>query len=198
MKTLLRIDASVRRDGSYSRALGDFFVTQWQTQNPGGKVTSRDLREKPVPHLAQAVADAFFHPQPDREQLALSDELIHELKSSDEILITCPMYNFQLPSSLKAYIDHVVRNNETIQYTPSGYRGLLTGKKAYVITVTGGKRVVPASYEAFENYLTNILGFMGIHDIASFSLEGTADIEYTRGMITETRKKIIDALGELS
>ena len=190
MKTLLRIDASVRHHGSYSRTLGDFFVAQWQNHNPRGKVILRDLRDKPVPHLTQAVADAFFSPQPDRHQLALSDELIHELKSSNHILITCPMYNFQLPSSLKAYIDHVVRNNETIQYTPSGYRGLLTGKKAYIITVTGGKRFIPAPYQAFENYLKTILGFMGIQDTTSFSLEGTADAAYIKGMVEKSREII--------
>jgi FMN-dependent NADH-azoreductase len=127
MKTLLRIDASVRHEGSYSRTLGDFFVSQWQKQNP---------------------------------------------------------------DSLKAYIDHVVRNNETIQYTSEGYRGLLTGKKAYIITVTGGKRPVPATYEAFENYLKNILGFIGIRDAVSFSLEGTADQEYVKGMIERTKDEI--------
>ena len=193
MKTLLRIDASVRHDASYSRTLGDFFVTQWQNHNPGGKVILRDLRDNPIPHLTQAVADAFFSPQPDRDQLALSDILIHELKSSDHILITCPMYNFQLPSSLKAYIDHVVRNNETIQYTPAGYRGLLTGKKAYIITVTGGKRFIPAPYEAFENYIKTILGFMGIQDTTAFSLEGTADTEYIKGIIEKSKETIAAA-----
>jgi FMN-dependent NADH-azoreductase len=190
MKTLLRIDASVRHEGSYSRTLGDFFVSQWQNQNPDGRIILRDLRDKPVPHLVQSVADAFFSPEPDQQQLALSDELIGEIKASNDILITCPMYNFQLPSSLKAYIDHVVRNNETIQYTPEGYRGLLTGKKAYIITVTGGKRLVPAPYDAFENYLKNILGFMGIQDTTSISLEGTADPEYVKGVIAATKKRI--------
>jgi len=190
MKTLLRIDASVRHEGSYSRTLGDFFVSRWQTQNPDGRIILRDLREKPIPHLAQSVADAFFNPEPDLQQLTLSNELIGEIKISDDILITCPMYNFQLPSSLKAYIDHVVRNNETIQYTPEGYRGLLTGKKAYIITVTGGKRPVPATYEAFENYLKNILGFMGIQDTTGISLEGTADPEYVKGLIAATKERI--------
>jgi len=137
----------------------------------------------------------FFSPQPDTQQLALSDELIHELRTSNDILITCPMYNFQLPSSLKAYIDHVVRINETIQHTPSGYRGLLTGKKAYVITTTGGKRAtVPAGYEALENYLKNILGLMGIQDITSFSIDGTVDAGYVKGMVERSKTEITAVL----
>jgi FMN-dependent NADH-azoreductase len=71
---------------------------------------------------------------------------------------------------------------------------LLTGKKAYIITVTGGKRFIPAPYEAFENYLKNILVFMGIQDTTSFSLEGTADSEYVKGMVEKSREAISSAL----
>ena len=190
MKTLLRIDTSLRREGSYSRTMGDYFVSQWNRKNPKGKIVVRDLQKQPVPHLDQTVVDAFFAPQFNQEKLTLSDALIHELKASDEILITCPMYNFQMPSSLKAYIDHVVRVNETFKYTAAGYQGLVHNKKVYLITTRGGKKPASDYNDSFENYLVNILGFIGIQDTTSLCIDGTVDMEYAGDVVARTKIKI--------
>lgn len=116
MKTLLRIDSSIRLNNSVSRAIGDHFSNCWRKKHPTGKIINRDLQTNPVPHLTEATVQAFFGGGPSCTGVTLSDKLIQEIDVCDELLITCPMYNFQIPSSLKAYLDHVVRVNKTFEY----------------------------------------------------------------------------------
>src|SRR5687768_12218285 len=129
MKTLLRIDSSVRKIDSVSRTMGDYFVSRWKEKNPDGKIILRDLCLAPVPHLTHPVVQAFFGKPASDDMLSLSNTLIEEIKASDEILITSPMYNFQISSSLKAYIDHIVRANVTFVCNNGEYRGLINNKK---------------------------------------------------------------------
>jgi FMN-dependent NADH-azoreductase len=194
MKTLLRIDSSIRHTDSISRAMGDHFVSRWKEEYPTGKIITRDLQLNPIPHLTQPTALAFFSGQATRDELALSDLLIDEIMVSDELLITCPMYNFQIPSSLKAYFDHVVRLNKTFQHNNGEYAGLLKHKKCVIVTTMGGKKQDVNQEESFECYLRNILGFVGIFVTEIYCIDGTSSPEYATVAITETKNKILKSI----
>lgn len=191
MNTLLRIDSSLRTEGSYSRTLGDYFINQWKVRNPDGIILERDLSRSPMPHMSQQTVDAFFSETPDPESISLSDQLIDELYQSDEILITCPMYNYGIPSSLKAYFDLVIRTKKTF----AGYnipKGLLENKKAYIISSMGG---IPAgTLNPLESHLTQLLNHMGIIDISYFPLDGTVDQTKITDKITLQQLQILKHL----
>ncbi|WP_129056337.1 MULTISPECIES: FMN-dependent NADH-azoreductase [unclassified Chryseobacterium] len=171
MNTLLRIDSSLRTEQSYSRTLGNYFIQQWKTKNPKGIIMERDVTKQLIPHITQQTVNAFFSENPDTESIHLSDRLIDELYQSDEILITCPMYNYGIPSSLKAYFDSVIRTKKTFTGNTS-LKGLLENKKAYIISSMGG--ITPGTQNPLENHLTLLLNHIGITDISYFPLNGTA------------------------
>lgn len=173
MNTLLRIDSSLRIQDSYSRRMGDYFVKQWKLKHPDGTVLERDTARFNIPHLTQQTVDAFFDESLYSEDLPLSDVMIEELCQSSEILITCPMYNYGIPSSLKAYFDLVIRTKKTFTYD-NGIKGMLHHKKAHIISVMGGVHPVPGGMNPLETHLTYILNHLGIKDINYFPLEGTA------------------------
>ncbi|MGH1516542.1 FMN-dependent NADH-azoreductase [Chryseobacterium sp. JK1] len=170
MNTLLRIDSSVRTQNSFSRALGDYFIQQWKEKNPEGVIIERDLTLKPVPHINEQTVNAFFSEIPDVESTCLSDELINEIYQANEILITSPMYNFGIPSSLKAYFDLVVRTKKTFSENITR-KGLLENKKAYVISSMGG--ILQEKRNPLEIHITQLLNHMGVTDISYFPLDGT-------------------------
>ncbi|AZB07709.1 FMN-dependent NADH-azoreductase [Chryseobacterium sp. G0162] len=172
MNTLLRIDSSLRTENSYSRTLGNYFIQQWILHNPNGNILERDVNQQLIPHITQQTIDAFFSENPDKKSIHLSDELIDELYQSDEILITCPMYNYGIPSSLKAYFDTVIRTKKTFTGNTS-LKGLLENKKAYIISSMGGIALDPHHRNPLENHLTFLLNHVGITDIYYFPLNGT-------------------------
>lgn len=179
MQTLLRIDSSLREEGSFSRMYGDIFVQMWKAKNPASKINCRDLNKERIPHLTQEVTQAFFNRTTDVELLETSNKLCDEIKESDVVLLTCPMYNFGIPSTLKSYFDHIIRVNRTFRYRgDQGYEGLLKNKKAYLITSMGGKKANPEVPEPFEQYLQQLLGFVGIEDIKMVSINGTASEDF--------------------
>lgn len=184
MKTLLRIDASSRIEGSHSRELGDYFERCWRLANLENHVVNRELLASEIPHIHQDTIEGFYTPLEYfddrlRAATALSDELIAELKSADEILITSPLYNLNIPSNLKAYFDQVTRVGHTFMVTESGYQGMLHGKRAYVITAKGGnyKGTELEKYDFQGPYLRAILGHMGISVDRIIDLEGSSDPE---------------------
>ena len=138
MKTLLRIDASARIHGSHTRELADHFQSRWQELHPDGEVVRRDLAVEAVPHLSDEAIKAFHQPAAEGSEVALSDVLARELANADHLLIASPLYNLSVPSPLKAYIDHVVRAGITFETEEDGYRGLLQGTAATLITARGG------------------------------------------------------------
>src|SRR4051812_21479588 len=144
MKTTLQLKTSLFGDAGQSSQLSNQLV-----ERLGGRVVVRDLSKDPVPHLDAGRFGAFLAKPEDRtaDQRAVveySDQLIGELKAADTIVIGLPMYNFTLPSTLKAYFDHIARAGVTFKYTEKGAVGLLTGKKAYVVISRGG--VYPAEH----------------------------------------------------
>ena len=181
MATLLRLDASSRLDGSHSRQLADRFIDHWQTIDPQCQVIERDLIRQPIPHIAQATITGFYTPVSDytpelQQAVGLANELIAELKAADVLLISTPMYNFSVPSALKAWIDHVVRAGETFSFSPeTGFQGLVHDKRAFVLTAAGAVFSTEAMqpFDFLSPYLKTLLSFLGIADIEIISLEGT-------------------------
>jgi FMN-dependent NADH-azoreductase len=182
MKTILRVDASSRTAGSQSRALGDYFEEAWLRQHPGDRFVRRDVAENPIPHIASQTIAGFYTPDDQltselRSATALSDRLIDELRTADVLLLTVPIYNFSVPSALKAWIDQIVRIGRTFAYDGKNFTGLVTGKRACVICAYGAAGYVGQgpleAYDFLRPYLTLLLNFLGIHDIRFFAVEGT-------------------------
>lgn len=175
MPQLLKIDSSSRSGGSHSRALADTFTAEWQAANPAGKVVIRDVVAKPIPHISDDTIAGFYTPADQldaklKAALALSDELIAELFASDVILISAPIYNFSVPSALKAYIDHVSRIGKTFAFDGTNFEGLVKAKKLYCALAYG----LPANEtDMLKPYLNLLFGFLGISDINFLKVEGT-------------------------
>ncbi|WP_101067618.1 FMN-dependent NADH-azoreductase [Roseovarius salinarum] len=165
-QTVLRIDASARRQGSVTRDLATRIVAAL----PDARVIHRDLAESPVPQITEAWVAANFTPEADRtaaQRAALgeSDALVAELRAADTVVIGLPVYNFGVPAALKAWIDQVARAGVTFRYTAEGPEGLLAGKRAIVAMASGGTPV-GAPIDHATGYLRHILGFMGIEDVS--------------------------------
>lgn len=176
MAKLLKIQTSIFQNDGQSSQLAEQFVKNWQARNPDGQVISRDLAAEPVPHLDLARFQSFITPAEERtaEQKAVvsySDALIEEIASSDVLVLGIPMYNFSVPSTLRAYFDHIARAGVTFQYTPEGPEGLMKGKKAVVFITRGGQYGEDHSQTAFVH---QFLGFIGITDVEFVHAEGLA------------------------
>jgi FMN-dependent NADH-azoreductase len=173
---ILQIKSSILGGGSQSSRLADEFVAKLREQHPETKLVQRDLAAEPVPHLDGARAGAFFAKPEERtpEQLALiaySDALIDELRRADVLVLGLPMYNFGVPSQLKAWFDHLARAGATFKYTEKGPVGLLTGKKAYVFAARGG---LYGDDHSQTQFVRQFLGFIGITDVEFVYAEGLA------------------------
>lgn len=182
MTRILRLDASSRHDGSQSRLLADAFVARWMDRHPGSTLVRRDLAATPIPHIGPATIQGFYTPAADRgadltAALLLSDQLIAEVRSADLLVIATPMYNFGVPSALKAWIDHVVRIGETFSYDGTGFAGLLGGRKAVIVAAYGAGGYLDggpfAGADFLVPYLRFLLGFLGFADIETVGLEAT-------------------------
>lgn len=172
MKTILHVASSSNVKGSVSRQIGAKTVARLKAANPGSSVIERDLVTRPLPHLSPEVVAVFYtHGSP---ELALSDQLVDEVLAADTLVIEAPMYNFSIPSALKAWIDHIARAGRTFAYGEGGPKGLLSGKKAILVLSRGGVYSSgPAQSMDFqENYLRFILGFIGITDVETVYIEG--------------------------
>src|SRR5216683_5124900 len=178
MKTLLQIRSSIFSNDGQSSRLAERFVARWRASNPGGKVIVRDLAKEPVPHLDAARFGAFLTKPEERtpaQQAVVdySDALIGELKRADVVVLGLPMYNFGVPSTLKAYFDHVARVGETFKYTEKGPVGLLTGKKVYVFAARGGTYAGTPN-DTQTSYVRDFLRFLGMTDVEFVYAEGLA------------------------
>ena len=175
---ILQIKASVFNGNGQSSRLADQFVAELRDQHPDARAVERDLATEPVPHLDASRVGAFFAKADERtdEQRAIvaySDALIDELRRADVIVLGLPMYNFGVPSQLKAWFDHVARAGETFKYTDKGSVGLLSGKKAYVFAARGGVYAGSGSDWQTE-FVRQFLAFIGIADVEFVYAEGLA------------------------
>jgi FMN-dependent NADH-azoreductase len=180
MSKVLVLTSSVLGDASVSNQLTTHIVNQLRLKNGKSKVIARDLGSNPVPHLTQDSTIALRVPEAENEvqanAQALSDELIAELKAADLLVIGAPMYNFGIPSTLKAWFDYVLRAGVTFSYSEAGPEGLLKGKRAIVVLTRGGLYSEgPAQLmDAQEPHLRTLLGFIGITDVTFIRAEKLA------------------------
>jgi FMN-dependent NADH-azoreductase len=175
--TLLQINASLHTSNGHSSKLADQFVAAFQQARPGTKILKRDVAAADsVPHLNSERFGALIAKPEERSVtqhavVAYSDNLIDELKQADVIVLGLPMYNFGVPSQLKAYFDHIARVGVTFKYTDKGPVGLLTGKKAYVFAARGGL-YVGTPLDTQTSYVRDFLRFLGIADVEFVYAEG--------------------------
>ena len=176
MSKVLVLKSSILAGYSQSGQLSDYFVEQWQEKHPGDEITVRDLAANPIPVLdgelvgALRPSDAPLTPR-QQEALALSDELIAELKGNDVIVIAAPMYNFNIPTQLKNWIDLVARAGVTFRYTETGPVGLVENTRALVVSPRGGMHVGNAT-DLVTPYMRTVLGFIGITEVDFIYAEG--------------------------
>lgn len=169
MSNVLLIHSSVFGENSQSLGLARDFLKRY----PHRSIVERALTPQTMPHLDGTTFAAMGTPS----GAALSDELVAELEAADTIVLAVPMYNFSIPSTLKAWIDHVARRGRTFRYTEKGPEGLLKGKKVFVLVARGGlysKGAPAAAFDFQEPYLRAVLGFLGLTDVTFVSLEGLA------------------------
>jgi len=182
MANLLLVSSSLFDDTSQSGQMAEEFVTRWTDAHPGTEVVRRALSADNIPHLTLATFTAAATPADKRnaaeaENAALADTLIGELEAAVVIVIAAPMYNLSIPSTLKAWIDHVARAGRTFRYTASGPEGLLTGKRVFIVTGRGGVYSGDSPAKGFdfqEPYLRAALGLLGLTDVSFIHVEGLA------------------------
>jgi len=183
MTTLLQINASINNGNgngnSQSSRLANQFVAAFRNRHPEAKIVVRDVAAaEPVPHLNSERFGAFIASPEERSAaqhavVAYSDVLIDELKQADVVVLGLPMYNFGVPSQLKAYFDHIARAGITFKYTEKGPVGQLTGKKVYVFAARGGI-YAGTPLDTQTSYVRDFLRFLGMTDVEFIYAEGLA------------------------
>ena len=176
MKGLLQLNSSIFSSGGQSTQLADQFVAVWQESNPDAQLLMSDLAKDPLPHLTAEGFLSFLAPADSRtaEQqayVAVSEMLIEEIRQAQIIVIGLPMYNFGIPSTLKAYFDQIARSGITFRYTENGPQGLLTDKKVYIFAARGGN-YLGTPLDTQTSYVRDFLGFLGMNDVEFVYAEG--------------------------
>jgi FMN-dependent NADH-azoreductase len=164
---ILHIDSSILAAASASRVLTREVVAQYQAADPAARVTYRDLAAQELTHLAQPVLA-----QPDAAEAARDAAALAEFQAADVIVIGAPIYNFAIPSQLKAWIDRIAVAGKTFRYTAAGPEGLARGKKVIVALTRGGVHTPGAAPEFGESYLGFLFGFLGIDDVTFVRAQG--------------------------
>jgi FMN-dependent NADH-azoreductase len=179
MTTLLQINASIHNGNGQSSQLANQFVAAFHQSHPAAKIVVRHVAaDEPVPHLTAERFGAFICKPEQRSAaqqavVAYSDTLIDELKQADVIVLGLPMYNFGVPSQLKAYFDHIARAGVTFKYTDKGPVGQITGKKVYVFAARGGL-YAGTPLDTQTSYMRDFLRFLGMDDVEFVYAEGLA------------------------
>lgn len=169
--TILKLDASARRQGSITRDLTARITAQLDADH----TITRDLANTPVPQITEDWLTANVTPADTRspaqhDLLALSDTLINELERADTLVIGLPVYNFSMPAALKAWVDQVARAGRTFNYTENGPVGHLTGKRAIIAMASGGTEA-DSAIDYATPYLRHVLGFLGITDVTTITAD---------------------------
>ncbi|MBD9397566.1 MULTISPECIES: FMN-dependent NADH-azoreductase [unclassified Pseudomonas] len=176
---LLHIDSSILGDASASRQLSAAVTNAWKNSEANVEVTYRDLASDALSHLSAASFVAGGTPAELRDaaqahEVALAEATLEEFLAADAIVIGAPMYNFTVPTQLKAWIDRIAVAGKTFTYTENGPQGLAGGKKVVIVSTAGGIHAGQASGKAHEDYLILVLNFLGITDIEVVRAEGLA------------------------
>jgi len=197
---LLHIDSSILGDNSASRQLSRQVVDAWQAAEPSAVVTYRDLAADAISHfssttLVAAGTTAELRDAVQQHEAELSASTLAEFIAADAVVIAAPMYNFTIPTQLKAWIDRVAVAGQTFRYTEAGPEGLCGGKKVVIVSTSGGIHAGQASGIAHEEYLKLVLGFLGITDIEIVRAEGLAyGDEVRNNAISAAQAKISEQL----
>nr|WP_313402930.1 FMN-dependent NADH-azoreductase [Pseudomonas sp.] len=197
MSRVLVIESSARQQGSVSRELTQQFIANWQAAHPADQIQVRDLALEPVPHLDATLLGGWMTPseqqsEAEKAALARSNQLTDELLAADVLVLAAPMYNFAIPSTLKAWLDHVLRAGVTFKYTETGPQGLLTGKRAFVLTARGGI-YAGSGLDHQEPYLRQALAFIGIHDVQFIHAEGlNMGAEFSEKGLAQAKAKLAE------
>ena len=185
MTKILNIVTSIKGDASFSNKLANAVLEKIVTDYPGTEIHTHDLNTSPIPHLEELHFSAFSTPEDlqtteQKEALKYSENGIRELMEADVIVIGVPVYNFSIPSTLKAWIDHIVRAGVTFTFIDGIPQGLVKGKKVYLSIASGAifSEGPMKDYDFVEPYLRTILGFIGMTDITVFRAEGTMMPEF--------------------
>jgi FMN-dependent NADH-azoreductase len=187
---LLHIDSSILGDNSASRQLSQAVVEAIKAVTPGAQVTSRDLATDALSHFSAATLLAVGTPEEKRDaaqqhEAKLNATALTEFLAADTVVIGAPMYNFTIPTQLKAWIDRICVAGQTFRYTEAGPEGLCGGKKVIVVSTAGGIHAGQASGAAHEDYLKLLFGFIGVTDIHFIRAEGLAYGDEARGKAME-------------
>jgi FMN-dependent NADH-azoreductase len=187
---LLHIDSSVLGENSASRSMTAAIVARLRAEHPGIEVTRRDLAAQSLPHFTPVLAEG--HPC-----VARNGEILDEFLASDIVVIGAPMYNFTIPTQLKAWLDRVLIAGRTFHYTENGPEGLAGGKRVIIASSRGGiYSEGPAQAVDFqETYLKHVFGFIGIHDVEFLRAEGlNLGAEQRETAMTRAHAQIADGM----
>ncbi|TDW51873.1 FMN-dependent NADH-azoreductase [Flavobacterium sp. 270] len=178
---ILQIITSLKGETSFSNQLSNAVIEKLKTAQPESQVQILDLSKTPLPYLTDLHISAVYTPEEAHtaEQTAAvkySDEAIENLLEADVIVIGVPLYNFGIPAVLKGWIDQIARAGKTFSYADGSPKGLVTDKKVYLAIASGAvfSEGPYKSYDFSESYLRTVLGFMGMTDVTTFRVEGTA------------------------
>jgi len=204
MRKVLVINSSTREEKSHSRALTKLFVETWSKNYPKDTYHYREVGLTPIPHITKEWIEASFtkvenRTEENQKPLELSNILVKELKESDVYVIGVPMYNWAIPSGLKAYIDHIMRINETWKFRsgePDGdYVGLLENKKLFILSSRGDNGYAEGEHNSHMNFQTNylrtIFNILGVQDIEIISLDNE---EYGGELFAKSQEEIHDQI----
>ena len=182
---LLHIDSSILGDNSASRQLSSEVVKAWQTAEPSAVVTYRDLAADAISHFSAATlvaagTTAELRNAAQQHEAELSAQALAEFLAADAVVVAAPMYNFTIPTQLKAWIDRIAVAGQTFRYTEAGPEGLCGNKKVVVVSTSGGLHAGQATGVGHEDYLKVMLGFMGITDVEFVRAQGLSYGEEVR------------------
>ncbi|WP_374537676.1 FMN-dependent NADH-azoreductase [Chitinimonas taiwanensis] len=198
---LVHIDSSILGDASASRQLSREVVNAWHAAQPDLQVSYRDLAGDALAQFSGFTLGANGTPAELRDaaqahEAALSESVLNEFLAADAIVIGAPMYNFAIPSQLKAWIDRVTVAGKTFKYGANGPEGLAGGKRVIIVSTAGGNHVGQPSAAAHEDYLKFVLGFVGISNVQVVHAHGLSmGPEAREAAFTQARQQI-DALFE--
>jgi FMN-dependent NADH-azoreductase len=201
MTKILHILSSINGDNSFSAQLGNAIIDKIRESHPDCEVKERNLVEEGFPHLKGSTLNAFFTPEEDRSSdhlkaLRDSDRAIQEVFGADIVVIGAPLYNFGIPSPLKAWLDHIARAGVTFSYGENGPKGLVTGKKVYIAMASGGiyTEGPMQGFDFVAPYLKTVLGFLGMDKVEVVRAQGTS-MEKTRQNALARAMDSLDVMG---
>ncbi|GAA6767318.1 FMN-dependent NADH-azoreductase [Flavobacterium sp. CGRL1] len=194
---ILRIITSTNGDTSFSNQLSNAVIEKLTAANPETEVKTLDLTKTPLPYLTNSHISAVYAPEEthtpeQKEVLKYSNEAIKTLLESDVIVIGVPLYNFGIPAVLKGWIDQIARAGKTFSYSAEGPKGLVTDKKVYLSIASGAifSEGPYKSYDFSESYLRAVFGFLGMTDVTTFRVEGTAIPDFAENALPKALSSV--------